>query len=438
MSASNAPTLRPKRAQRTPQQLDPLGTYSVWLLPPIAGALAVAYALGSTLAHLDQITSAPFAVLGVVLVVAASALLIWRAVPRNAPLGRTAFIGTLALAVLGSLSFTASTWGANRVVQDDWGQIVAGVLLLAMSQLRPVRELVIAGLAVALVIGLAAAAQDPFLTFMVSPIIYALVAATPPVAMAFGAAAYARAMIRATVRWQDRARAGMAELEPQVRESVARSVQQEFVTTLNREAAPLLERILTDGLITTADSDAAAAIAAQLRAHALHAVAGTWLDDSVRRAGVDRVGMGPDAAAPAVLDAGVLGAVTGDQRAVFGALLMALTHASDFAVTGVSVTAVAGSRVAAREAGRVSRPGAGLSPSGGRVARNERIETRRPDLENGSPGLDTRARSSLATRPAGSTLPSRLAAACGASVVCPRATARTAAATSCREASFVR
>jgi hypothetical protein len=319
---------------RTPQQLDPLGTYAVWALPTIAGSIAVAYAICATLWHSDQISQLPLAVLGVGLVVLASALFVWASLPRRAPLTRTAFVGVLGLALLGSVSFTAATWGHNRLVQDDWGQIVTGLFLLAMTQLRPIRELLIAGCAVAAGLGLAAAIQFGFLSVAVSPIVYGLVAATPPLAMAFGAAAYSRSMLKAIGRWQNRARASMQALEPQVSESVGRSVQQEFVTALNREAAPLLERILAHGEITTADSDAAAAVSRTMRMQTVDTLDSSWLDDSVRRAGIPD----PDAVVAAAGDRQAVAAVTADQRAVFGALLMAITHSADWIIVSARVT----------------------------------------------------------------------------------------------------
>jgi len=319
---------------RTPQQLDPLGTYAVWALPSIAGSIAVAYAVAATLWHSSQIIQMPLAVLGVGLVALASALFVLASLPHRAPMGRTAFIGVLVLAVLGSLSFSAATWGQNSLVQDDWGQIVTGLLLLAMAQLRPIRELLIGGCAVGAVLGLAAAIQFAFLSVAVTPVVYGLVAATPPIALAFGAAAYSRSMLNAIGRWQDRARMRMQALEPQVSESVGRSVQQEFVTVLNREAAPLLERILAHGEITSADSDAAAAVSRQLRVQTVDTLASNWIDDSMRRAGLP----GQDAVVAPDGDRQTIAAVTADQRAVFGALLMALTHSPEWTVVLARIT----------------------------------------------------------------------------------------------------
>jgi hypothetical protein len=370
---------------RTPQQLDPLGTYAVWALPAIAGSIAVAYAICATLWHSGQFSQQPLAWLGVGLVVIASALFVWASLPRRAPLTRTVFVGVLGLALLGSVSFTAATWGHNRLVQDDWGQIVTGLFLLAMAQLRPVRELLIAGCAAAAVLGLAAAIQFGFLSVAVSPVVYGLVAATPPLAMAFGAAAYSHSMLKAIGRWQDRARASMQALEPQVSESVGRSVQQEFVTVLNRDAAPLLERILAHGEITSTDLDAAAVISRTMRMQTVDTLDSSWLDDSVRRAGMPD----PDAVVTAAGDRQAVAAVTADQRAVFGALLMALTHSSDWAIVSARATVAGlapGGRVAARGTSAAYRDpanrqpvdrlvGAGHEPQRARLTLIARIES---------------------------------------------------------------
>jgi hypothetical protein len=59
MSAAHENVRQPPA--RTPQQLDPLGTYAVWALPSIAGSIAVAYAVAATLWHSSQIIQMPLA-----------------------------------------------------------------------------------------------------------------------------------------------------------------------------------------------------------------------------------------------------------------------------------------------------------------------------------------------------------------------------------------
>ncbi|TAM69262.1 MAG: hypothetical protein EPN48_07685 [Microbacteriaceae bacterium] len=322
--------------ERTPQQLDPLGTYSVWLLAPVVALVAVGVAIAQTIRQLDEISSPALAAVALLLALGASIALAWGALPGRSPFRRHRFIVVLSFILAAALCCTASTWGLNILIQDDWGQLVVAMLIATMARLRPTRELVIASIVSAVLLGVGAGAQSGFLGIPAPPLTYALVAGAPPIVIGFGAAAYGHNLLRAIERWRARAMHGMARLEPEVREGVTRSVQQAYVTTLNDVVAPLIERVLRQNELTVADTDAVATIADTLRGRAIGLSDASWLDDVVERTRA----LAPRGVSVTVSTArNVVDAVTVDQRAVVGAALGELMQASELAVERVQLTA---------------------------------------------------------------------------------------------------
>ncbi|WP_308467848.1 hypothetical protein [Rathayibacter soli] len=326
------------RIERTPQQLDPLGTYAAWMLAPGAAVLAIGVAVLQTVRQLDQVSNPVLAVIALLLAVAASSALVWGSLPSRSPFRRGRFIAVLGLSLAAALCSYGSLWRLNRMIQDDWGQLVVAIMIVAMAQLRPPRELIYAAIVSSLLLGAGAWAQSGTLAVQASPLVYVVVAVAAPVGLGFGAAAFGNNLVRAIERWQARALAGMKQLEPQVRESVTRSVQQAYVTTLNNELAPLVEHILRQDELTLADTDAAATIANALRGRAIGMADTSWLSGLLERTFAGR--MVPIVEVEA--DRAVVELVTPDQRALVGAVLGELLRASDFVVERVWLVARAG------------------------------------------------------------------------------------------------
>jgi hypothetical protein len=306
---------------RSAQRLDPLGSLSARALPLLGGAVAFGYALFSTFSHRDQVSHPLLAILALGVLGAAIAVLNVNAMPSRAPFRRGAFLTVLALAMLAAASSTIATWGSDRLVQDDWGQIAFTVLLVSMAQLRPPTEIATAAGVAAVLLGAMVAIPGGHYAIAVGPGIYSIVAATPALALGLGAATYATVIVRGAERWQAAAREGMVRLEPEVREFAARSVHQEQVTALNANATPLFAAVIERGVLTEADIEQAGRAAGELRAHALRLLRGTWLHDVLQRAGtVDAVIDDPDDA---------IEYVNVDQRAAFGALIVQLARLDD-------------------------------------------------------------------------------------------------------------
>lgn len=307
--------------ERTPQRLDPLGAQSAWPLVPLLGGLAVAYAVYSTITHAAQLRDVPLAVVAIGTLLLAVVVLGIRTHPGLAPFGRWSHFSVIAVATTAGCLFTASVWGRNDRIQDDWGQIAVGLIIVAMPLYRPVGEVAGSAIVSALVLGGLAAAQHS-LVIANAPLVYATVAATPILALAAGGAGYAWTLTGETLRWRELAREGQLRLEGELRQAAERMIAQERMTALNVEAVPFLSGILARGEVTAEEIDAARAVADRLRRLSVRAVGRTWLADALDLAlgsrAVPEAGDLPDR----VDDPDRLERVlTIDQRAIVGALI---------------------------------------------------------------------------------------------------------------------
>lgn len=338
--------LRSVPVERTPQRLDPLGVQSAWLLVPLIGATAIGYAITSTIWHLDQLRSTSLAVAAIAVLVLAVVVATIRTHPGLAPFGRWSHVTVIGLAVVAACLFDAAVWGHNLRIQDDWGQIAVALLLIAMPLYRPVLEVLAAAVAGALVVGVLAALQAGSLVIHTGSIVYATVAATPVLALAAGGAGYAWTMTGETLRWREVARAGQVRLEGELRETAQRQVAQESAAAFD-ETVPFLTGLVSRGVITAADRERAAELAAGLRALAVSSVERTWLEETVRLALAQQASSSPVGQREATASSAVLDrvhdpdrldrALTDEQRAIVTALVASVTELPGFDASSLRI-----------------------------------------------------------------------------------------------------
>jgi hypothetical protein len=309
--------------ERTPQRLDPLGVQSAWMLVPILCVVAVAYAIYSTITHLGGVNDPVLAWLSVGLVALAAAVFAVRTHPARAPFGFWSHVSIVGTCVVAATLFSISMWGGNERIQDDWGQVVVAMFLTAMALYRPIAEVIaVAGLS-AVVVGTTAALQAPHLSITTNPLVYFTVAATPIIALACAGCGYAWTMTGETLAWREVARASQSRLEPELRETARRMVNQERITTLNQATVPFLADLLRRGEVTEGDALLARELAAGLRDASVAAVDRTWLGETLAQVLATR---GEDASAlqtmARVTDPGRLERIfSEEQRAVVSAIL---------------------------------------------------------------------------------------------------------------------
>lgn len=336
MSGLNPRTIVGARSvaiERTPQRLDPIGAQSAWLLVPLLGAVSIAYAVYSTIQHADQLRDVSLAVIAIGVLLLAVVVVSIRSHPGFAPFGRWSHLSVMAVAVTAACLFSASVWGHNELIQDDWGQIAVALLLISMPLYRPVGEVAGSALVSALILGCVAAAQSSLVIANV-PLVYATVAATPVLALAAGGAGYAWTLTGETLRWREVAREGQLRLEGELRQAAERMVAQDQLTALDAEAVPFLTAVVRRGTVSEDDIERARAIADGLRGMSVRAVGRTWLEDTVDLALEPRLAAGrplPPTGSAVAADASRVEdtdrlhrVLTADQRAIVGALIATL------------------------------------------------------------------------------------------------------------------
>jgi hypothetical protein len=151
---------------------------------------------------------------------------------------------------------------------------------------------------------------------------FVVVAITPMLALCFGACVFSSGLVRSIQKWQRRALVATQNLTRELREGIARSVQQDRVTILNRDVVPFFSEVLAREGITDEDRDRARSIADSIRSVMVAEFDRSWLENLIELAG----GVGSDhAAGVVVVDPDrVAPAMTTDQRTAVRALLVAM------------------------------------------------------------------------------------------------------------------
>lgn len=307
----------PGPAADSPQRVDPLGATGARPLTAAAGLAVLLLGLGATLADLDEVTLAA-AALGAVALVAAAGLVLWLAAsPARAPFSTSAVVGIVALGAAATTASTIATWGANVSVRDDWMPFALGVLVLGLAPYRRGADLLLAGGVLGLVVAVATLAQVPGFASPVPPGVFVVVAVTPVVALAVGGAVFSSTFVGLVGRWREQAQAQRRETTSALRGQVARSVQQDRVTVLNRDVVPFFADLLRRGAVTVEDLDGARRVGDSLRATLVAEADRTWLEALLASPLTSVAGDVDDPAGAAAL-------LPRERRTVVRALLVAL------------------------------------------------------------------------------------------------------------------
>ncbi len=307
------------RSELTRQQLDPAGSIGASALTATLAIGAVVYALVMTAVFRREISNPLLAGLALVVLAAACLVLILASSPYRAPFTR----GTHYIVHAGLLAAIAlevgGQWGADALVTNDWGPICLGVVIVALCPYRPARELAAAGVISAIFIG--------FLTLLRAEQLFAgtpafalvAVAITPMLALCFGACVFSAGLVHTIQMWQRRALAATQSLARELRESIARSVQQDRVTILNRDVLPFFGEVLAQESITDDDRDRARRIADSIRGLMVAEFDRSWLENVIELAGAT------GSSAASVIDPDRLASgMTTEQRTAIRALLVVM------------------------------------------------------------------------------------------------------------------
>jgi hypothetical protein len=303
--------------ERTPQQVDPLGALSARPVTVLAAVAALVYAGVMTTTTRMEIASPGATAGALVALVAAGVVLVLSASPYRAPFRRRSLVVLSVLSAGAVVLSAVGTAGRDAFVRDDWPPVAVGVLLLALAPYRPGVEIALAGLGVALVVAVVVVVQSPSFVTPVPVTSFVVVAVTPVLALAFAGAAFSRTFTRLVEEWDARASVARSASAEELTESVARSVQQDRVTVLNRDVVPFFTSLVASGTVEEADVERARRIADSLRSTMVAEADRSWLEHLFAGDGapVSGVVVDPDRLAPAM---------TGEHRTAVRALLVAL------------------------------------------------------------------------------------------------------------------
>lgn len=262
---------------RAPGRVDPLGGAAAWGLAPLVSATALGYAVLQTVMHRDEVVYPAFAVVALCLLAAAGIALTAMARPSVGRLGRPTAALIVGAAIAAAVASSIASWGHDRLVQDNWGQIGIGLIIFGLKWLRPPWEIIVYGVVGAVVVGVIAGEQ-PGMSLVNSPVVYGIVAATPVLLLAAVAATNGIVTLRRSAAWIVASGRGLLALEPEFRMLEQDALRRDQLDELRRTTLPLLASVAERGEITQHDIDTAVTVSAQLRAHALEQARMSWVD----------------------------------------------------------------------------------------------------------------------------------------------------------------
>jgi len=310
----------------TIQQRDPLGTLDG--RPISVSAAASVLVLGAVMSWLntDAIVYPLLAIAALLLIASASATLVVATSPLRPPISGRMHALVIGLLVFAYALSSASLGGQDSLVNYYWGTMVIGIMCMAMAPYRPVSDLVTVGVVAAVVTGIITLVQPSTFNGEVTPMIALLASMTPVLALSLGGSAFASSLAQSHARWELRARrAAHRQLERQ-HVSVARSVQQDRVTILNRDVVPLLVALTKHGIVSPDDRTRAAAYSESIRDLMVTEVNRSWLESIVANSFGAR-GVGSRVRDPHRLAA----AMTASQRTALRAAILAVATGDELA-----------------------------------------------------------------------------------------------------------
>jgi hypothetical protein len=278
---------RARRAERgrTAQQYDPLGALGARPLALVAVFGSVVWAALVSLFSRDVAGSPTLSALTVLLVAAAAGVVVFATSPFRAPFSRSSSIAFIGLLALATVSSVAAQWGPDTTAQNDFMALVTAVGVLVLGPYRPWREVLAAGIVLAVVNGVVWGVVAGQFPTRVPVSMVVVLAAAPTVVLTAAATVFAATFVRLAERVQ--IRAGSYSVERAERDGIARSVQQDRVTILTQDVAPFFEELRSRESVTDADRERARVISDGIRRVMVADADRTWLEQAVLADGGD-------------------------------------------------------------------------------------------------------------------------------------------------------
>lgn len=274
-------------AEITLERLDPLSAAAARPVTTGAAILIIAIPVVSIAVKLDEIVQPAWLALSFAALVAVAWLLLDRSRVYR-PLWKSSSAQTLQLLlVVMTVASVMSTLTANAFLRDDWAPYVIGVVLIALAPYRPAREIAFWAAVHTLICAVLGMGQGAWAVSDVPTLTFAVTSSLGVALLGFAAAAFARSLNGDLRQWHDRAWASAEHAVVQQRTGVARSVQQQRITLLNREVVPYLSSIVGATELDDGDRDEARRLARSIRALLVADVERSWaqtlLDELIAR-----------------------------------------------------------------------------------------------------------------------------------------------------------
>lgn len=271
-------------AERTRQQLDPSGTLGSRRFSVIMAVGAFFYALVLTV--LSGEGGNPWLGAAALLLAAvASGVVLLGTSPAFAQFEAWQHLAVHGLILAAVGCSIAGQWGDNLYIQDDWGPICLGLLVMAMSAYRPASELMAMGLVSAVFLGFLTLLQTPMLPSGIPAFAYVMVTVVPVAGLSAAAASYGSTIVNALIEASRPTKGSQGDSISGLLADIERSVQQDRVTILGREVVPFFRDVLETGRITDQDRAYSAALAEEIREIMVAEANRTWLDLLVDQVG---------------------------------------------------------------------------------------------------------------------------------------------------------
>lgn len=327
--------------ERTRQQLDPVGTLSTRVFAIVLALLSMVYAVSSVIRTTDQIVDPVLAVLALVWLGGAAITVIVASSPRRAPFTASTHLVVQILTLASIVFSSASQWGTNTSLQDDFGSVSLGLLIVAMGVYRPARELASFGTVAAIFIGFIALLSVPGLDSDTPAASFVLASVAPVLSLAYAAAAYSGRLVRELERWEERAATSVATVATRLAGGIEESVRQDRLKILDREVFPFLDSILRKETLAETDRAQARAIADSIRELMVAEADLTWLEVVARDEGIT-----PDEMRRSVVDdQGRATRMVAGQRTVLRAFISDVRRYEKFVPHSMKVTITGGRKV---------------------------------------------------------------------------------------------
>lgn len=320
----------------TVQTLDPLAAVASRPLSILAVGAAVAYAIVVGWTDRAEITQPALAAAAFGLLALSALGVVLLTSPLRAPFRGRSFALVLGLANGAMVVAAISTWGMNADLRQDWGPIGVVLVILACASFRPAGEIAAAGLISASCAAALAFGQSAFVESGDPVLVEVVIAVTVVVALPLAAAAFVRVMVRSLLDWRESAESAARAMALESQDTLARSVQQDRVTILNRDVIPFFVDVLAQEQVTDDGRARALEISDSVRSAMVADIDRSWLDAAVDRTSV---AVGHAVGAECVQDDDRLaGVMSAEQCTAVRALLVACLSQPGFDADGFGIT----------------------------------------------------------------------------------------------------